>query len=360
MAIFISYPRALQEKAEKIDSLLVTRKHKTFFDKEAIKASDAWRSTIIDQIKKSNIYIIIFTAINKENSSYFETETELISREVRENPKKRIISILFPPCEISDIPIFFREFHLVKKNEDDDNDDLWTNEVVHSVEKFSRWNFLSNLSNNFDYKFLYAIPLLLFFSLFFYKNIFSYFGYNIEIKNKDYFCQKIYSKETFQLAAPYKYVTDSGFVSESNNGNFTVTGNCKKIQDGGFSLELKEYTEQDVFFFIGDEQVYFGKSTNKHKSWIYFDKSGIPVRRRFKTPERSEITVDCRKDIFEKKMGEGQCYVKSEEYKDLVSKRHERDKNTFGSCQIAFKDDLEKGIMYIASICNKYVRAMKH
>jgi len=61
MKIFISYATEDKDVAEQIHFALEDAGYETFFDREHIKPSEAFRNRIIDEIKQSDIFVFVIS-----------------------------------------------------------------------------------------------------------------------------------------------------------------------------------------------------------------------------------------------------------------------------------------------------------
>lgn len=366
MYIFISYPRSISEKAERIDSILATGgyRYDIFLDKQSLSPENVWRQKISESIKKAEIYLVLIDKKSTNEGGYFEVEIEEIKNERRKSFNKEIIPVLFNSKDTKDVPIFFQNFSVIIA---DDKDNIWTNKVIKSIEEIEerhKPSFFEKLkifiSKN-KTMFLFILVMALLLNIFLFSPSFKLF----EDKGL-YECDKIRTKRSFVLDDPYWYVLNVpykdiySYKAESFQAETSVAKDmCEKSGKDEYSLSMNEYTRQRITIKNDNDntEIYIGISENRHPSTLFFNNNGL-YKRTYNIPEPDKISAYCdNKEAVDKIYGKGQCEKIMEDYKIESIKKHLNNNHEKNSCNASFEERNDNS--YINSRCNNYSRLMK-
>ncbi len=103
MLVFISYPREFEKVAVALNAELKSRNIATFLDKESIYLTDVWRLEIEANIKKADIFVILYLPQAATPNRVFLTETERIKTTHGNDSRKRLITVIFSPTTPKDL-----------------------------------------------------------------------------------------------------------------------------------------------------------------------------------------------------------------------------------------------------------------
>ena len=139
MLVFISYPREYGAVAEALDAELRSRNVDTFLDKEKIAPSDVWQLKIEANIKKANIFVVLYLPEAATRERFFLTETERIKTAYGNDSRKKLITVIFSPTTPKDLPAYFRTHQILIADaiglDEDEKDGYWINQVVQEVQR---------------------------------------------------------------------------------------------------------------------------------------------------------------------------------------------------------------------------------
>lgn len=139
MLVFISYPREYGAVAEALDAELRSRNVDTFLDKEKIAPSDVWQLKIESNIKKADIFVVLYLPEAATRERFFLTETERIKTAYGNDSRKKLITVIFSPTTPKDLPAYFRTHQILIADaiglDEDEKDGYWINQVVQEVQR---------------------------------------------------------------------------------------------------------------------------------------------------------------------------------------------------------------------------------
>lgn len=137
MLVFISYPREFEKVAVALNAELKSRNIATFLDKESIYLTDVWRLEIEANIKKADIFVILYLPQAATPNRVFLTETERIKTTHGNDSRKRLITVIFSPTTPKDLPPYFRTHQILIADaiglDEDEKDGYWINQIVQEV-----------------------------------------------------------------------------------------------------------------------------------------------------------------------------------------------------------------------------------
>ena len=141
MLVFISYPREFEAVAVALDAELKCRNIATFIDKDSIDLTDVWRLKIESNIRKAGVFVVLYRPEAATPDRFFLIETERIKKTCENNPLHRLITVLFPPTALKDLPPFFRNHQILfaeaQGDCEDERDGYWIDRVVQKVERLN-------------------------------------------------------------------------------------------------------------------------------------------------------------------------------------------------------------------------------
>ncbi|MEP6880322.1 MAG: toll/interleukin-1 receptor domain-containing protein [Nitrosospira sp.] len=141
MHVFISYPHGFEKFAVALDEKLRERKIPTFYNKENVRATEIFRLDTEANIRIANVFVILFGSYASTPSGYFITEMEQIQREC-ELHLKHVITVLFPPALLTDLPPYFQKHQILIGDENVNLNgkikELWINRVIQEAKQFNK------------------------------------------------------------------------------------------------------------------------------------------------------------------------------------------------------------------------------
>jgi hypothetical protein len=140
MNVFISYPREFKTAAMALQAELASRNINRFLDTEDIEIGDVWRMTIEANIARADVFVILYLPEADTNGRVFQIEVEHIRNACISNPKKRLITVIFPPATTGEIPSYFRTRQsLIADVKGDSKDDAehgyWIDQIVRKIKR---------------------------------------------------------------------------------------------------------------------------------------------------------------------------------------------------------------------------------
>lgn len=137
MLVFISYPREFEKVAAALNAELKSRGILTFLDKESINLATVWQEEIEANIRKADIFVILYLPEAATRNRVFLTEIERIKTSYGNDSRKRLITVIFPPATPKDLPPYFRTHQILIADatglEEDEKDGYWINQIVQEV-----------------------------------------------------------------------------------------------------------------------------------------------------------------------------------------------------------------------------------
>lgn len=367
MNIFIAYPKhVLLEKAETLSAKLTVSNYKHFIDIDSINIGAPWNQTIRDNIEESDVYIILTTKGVGEDK-YINNELNWIRSKRMNNPNKKIITVIFPPGDKSDLSAFFKEFQFILVKEEDSNyeDNIWTAKVIDVLDqikeedelkntKIKRNSFLKQIEKRLAFSFAKAIPFILAFSLIpvtylIFKKpideiIKSWSSDNQEkTTDKDRalnLCNDLKGTgRRYNFENKYTIISEDNIEAISSSGYWNTGGgsetekDCQIINESYYEINGEEYTKQELYYVKDNNKIHVGTAENWHPSTLVFDinnsfsGSYLNLTRRFEIPKEEKVKVTC--DDEYRKYSQQQKNMKScsdieKEYKVLNSSTHTR------------------------------------
>lgn len=386
MRIFISYPREFQEFAEKIKAELRNRHFNAFLDKHKLKPSQAWTVEIERQIKRSNVYVILYDpAAAADRNRYFHVEIELIKKELEGNLSpirralfpKHVVPVIFDPT--TNLPADLQYLHavLVTKENYPDKEQVpqWIYKVSERVKELKKDEQKRSLTLTIAAILTLVSTVmiapgftnsLITDSLSVIKTTAGPVTVKMPKKasaESEDLCKSLEGE--YQLAEEYKYVymEQKGIRATSVDGsweNVTCKENVHKEQEGAYLLEGKDKTKHRIEIKINGKYEYVADGTNKSDSEITINRDGGLTNRRifYRFDEKPETT---KRNLSERFWKEHERLIddKLKDYAALIEEKH-RSAHGKPLCipMHGKKDDID----VIASLCSgdrAYIRVMK-
>jgi hypothetical protein len=152
MLVFISYPRELEVTATRLDAELQDRGIDKFLDREGIHLADPWKLPIEANIKKAGIYIVLYLPEAAVPGRFFRTEIDRIQVECRNDIKKKLITVIFPPTKPRDLPPLFGNRQIREADErgesDHESHGYWIDKIIQEVERLNEIERLEKIQAN--------------------------------------------------------------------------------------------------------------------------------------------------------------------------------------------------------------------
>ena len=113
MRVFITYPKEFKVAAVALEAELVNRNIKTFLDEQAIGPGEKWRLKIEASLVKADVFVILYMPEADSSGRVFRTEVKHIQQICKENEKKILIPVIFPPATVEQVTPHFRTRQVV-------------------------------------------------------------------------------------------------------------------------------------------------------------------------------------------------------------------------------------------------------
>ena len=352
MLVFISYPREFEKVAATLDAELKSRKIATFLDKESINLTDVWKLEIESNIKRADIFVVLYLPEAATSNRFFRTETERIQNECVENNAQRLITVIFPPTTPRNLPAFFRSHQVLmaEANGDceDERDGYWIDQIVQEVERLKkeeenkkRRKWRQIIARTALAAGMVIIALL-------YNKVSGQ-----EKPDGESMCSSL--KGLYKLYTDYEFINTGDIKVTVRSGTWNAN-TCTKGEEGAYVLEGNDTSQHDIELLFNGKYEHVAITVTKYSSEIFIDENGQLIRRTLHYPDEQPRPELVKYDLRKMGLKDKEEYInrKMDEYVKIRTRKLQLLKTKF--CHPALLNN--NGMTLLAFLCEGYTRAM--
>lgn len=372
MRVFISYPREFQVFAVALEAELASRDIHRFLDRWNIVIGDVWRLKIESNIAKADLFVVLYLPEADTSDRVFCSEIALIRETCAETSGRRLITVIFPPTTIEQVPPHFRIRQLlltdVAGDVKDKRHEYWIDQIVQQIERTRRaerlkwWRITATTISSIGAICIVALAIDLYRSK---KEIIEK-DEKIEVLNQQInqltetgdgsvVCRRLIGD--YSLHHRYVFVVGPDARSVATKGTWKTSG-CKYNKgDEAYILDGDEETDFDVEMYIKGKYERIARARYHYSSKVRIAKDGKLLGRSFTAvlhPQNTPQWFDKDKNGNSLNLTREQLMSKFKEITDLRNDRHEELK--VAPCLPAVGK--HNGSTLVAFVCQDYTRVM--
>lgn len=365
MLVFISYPREFEAVAAALDAELKSRRIDTFLDKENIELTDVWRLKIESNIKKAAVFVTLYRPEAAVAGRYFLIETKRIQNAC-EKSLQRIITVIFNPTKITDLPEFFQRRQILISETPgtsrDERDSYWIDQIVQEVNRVNKIKKEIIIRQYIARTFLTAgavIIALLSFNLFSTKEALNKVSTELEaaqvqIPDGKSLCNALVGN--YRIQQKYVFIAEADTRSVATHGTWKATGCEYKEKNGTYILKGEDDTDFDVEVIIRGKYERIATARYIYSSEVTINKEGKLLGRSFEAVSMPEDVTKYYKDRYGNNLNKSESFIQ-EKVARVIELRNEKHKDSRTTpCIPALGES--GGRIVITFVCQGYTRAM--